>query len=257
MQRYKKYFDKHNMKYKVDLYCVCWNEIKILPFVIDYWKKFVNHAYVYDNGSNDGTIEYLQQYDWVTVTPFESDGCNDKIIMNIKNNAWKNNTDADYICVCDIDECLYAKDIEKSLDYCQKNNVDIISPSWNDIFYWEFPNKQDTSLLHENANGLLYMDNTQCHKSILFKNGSVKEMNYDVGCHHCSPIHNGNILICTNHENNLFTLYHCKNLGIDYTYERCKILENRRSDLNRKMGWGIHYNVSKNEIIERFKAAIE
>lgn len=50
---------------------------------------------------------------------------------------------------------------------------------------------------------------------------------------------------------------HCKNLGIDYTYERCKILENRRSDLNRKMGWGIHYNVSKNEIIERFKAAIE
>ena len=40
---------------KVDLYTLCWNEIKIIPFVIDYWKNIKEqidefHVYVYDNG---------------------------------------------------------------------------------------------------------------------------------------------------------------------------------------------------------------
>lgn len=98
-----------------------------MPFVIEYWKRFVNHAYIYDNGSDDGTIDYLKQFDWITVIPLEPDGFNDKVNMSIKNNAWKNNITADYICVCNMDECLYADDIEKSLDYCEQHNIDIIT----------------------------------------------------------------------------------------------------------------------------------
>ena len=27
---------------KIDLYTLCWNEMKIIPFVIDYWKNIKN-----------------------------------------------------------------------------------------------------------------------------------------------------------------------------------------------------------------------
>lgn len=245
------------MKYKIDLYAVCWNEIKILPFVIEYWKRFVNHAYVYDNGSDDGTVEYLKQFDWIDVIPFESDGFNDQINMDIKNNAWKDNTTADYIYVCDIDECLYADDIEKSLDYCEQHNIDVISPSWNDVLYYNFPTDNNNSLLHENADALNYIDSPNCHKFILFKKEKVTEMNYGVGCHFCHPIHEGNLIRCTNQGNNLFKLYHCKQLGIDYVYERNQELEKRRSELNKIMGWGTHYTRTKEEIINAFKETIE
>lgn len=52
---------------KVDLYTLCWNEIKIIPFVIDYWKNIKEqvdefHVYIYDNGSDDGSVEELRKY---------------------------------------------------------------------------------------------------------------------------------------------------------------------------------------------------
>ena len=31
--------------------------MKIAPFVLDYWKQFVTHAYVFDNGSTDCSLE--------------------------------------------------------------------------------------------------------------------------------------------------------------------------------------------------------
>lgn len=41
-------------KYKIIVYTLCWNEIDILPFVIDYWKAMgISKAVVYDNESDD------------------------------------------------------------------------------------------------------------------------------------------------------------------------------------------------------------
>lgn len=241
------------MKHIIDLYCVCWNEIKVLPFVIDYWKRFVRHAYVYDNGSDDGTIEYLNQFEWITVIPFETDGFNDQVNMDIKNNVWKN-SDADYVVVCDLDECLYSEDLEHMLTLCDKHNIDVIAPSWYDVYYWDFPKYINDKLLHENANALSYADNVWTHKAILFKPNNVEEMNYHPGCHECQPKHKGKILICLKEDD--LKILHCKNLGIDYLYERCQTLEKRRSELNRQRGWGTHYNITKEDIKKNFNKVI-
>ena len=46
------------MKQKIDIYVLCWNEMQIAPFIVDYWKRVARHVYVYDNGSTDGVINY-------------------------------------------------------------------------------------------------------------------------------------------------------------------------------------------------------
>lgn len=241
------------MKHIIDLYCVCWNEIKVLPFVVGYWRRFVRHAYVYDNGSDDGTLEYLKQFDWITVYSFKTEGFNDQANIDIKNNVWKD-SDADYVVVCDLDECLYSTDLDKMLTLCDKHNISVIKPAWHEIYYWDFPTYNANNLLHENADTITYTDNQFCHKAILFNPHLVEEMNYDHGCHECHPKTKGKLLLCLK-EDDLKT-FHCKNLGVDYVYNRCQTLEKRRSLLNIMRGWGIHYNVTREEIENNFKNVI-
>ena len=62
---------------KIEVYTLCWNEMDILPWVIDYWQKYASHVTVFDNGSTDGSPWLLGRYDWITVKPFESGGFND------------------------------------------------------------------------------------------------------------------------------------------------------------------------------------
>ena len=254
---HNKYKNIFRIDMKIDLYCVCWNEIKILPFVIDYWKRYVNHAYVYDNNSDDGTYEYLKQFDWITVYRYNTDDqFNDKINMNIKNETWKNNTEADWIVCCDMDEVLYSTDINKFLTYCTSKNIDIISPTWNEVYYWDFPEYKENFVLHENADKIYYKNDGFTHKPMIFNRHTVTEMRYAPGAHTCNPNHAGRHLILYDKDNADFKLYHLKNLGIDYKYQRDCILEERMSQLNRIMGWGIHYKHSYQFVKDDFEKVI-
>ena len=35
---------------KIEVFTLCWNEIAILPFAVDYWRRFASRVTVYDNG---------------------------------------------------------------------------------------------------------------------------------------------------------------------------------------------------------------
>ena len=34
----------------------------VLPFAVDYWRRYADHVTVFDNGSTDGSIEFMQQH---------------------------------------------------------------------------------------------------------------------------------------------------------------------------------------------------
>jgi hypothetical protein len=58
----------------------------ILPFVLDYWKRLpITKAVVFDNGSTDGSVEYLKQYDWIEVRYFKTEGQNDTVQRHLHN----------------------------------------------------------------------------------------------------------------------------------------------------------------------------
>lgn len=238
----------------IDLYCVCWNEIKVLPFVIEYWKKFVRHAYVFDNESDDGTVEYLSQFDWITIIPFNTKGFNDMNNLNIKNNCWKN-SDADWVVVCDLDECLYNENLKEKLYEYDKEDITIVIPLWKEVYCKDFPNNEENTLLHERCDKIITSPSSQCFKAILFKPQLVQEMNYSPGCHQMNPrLLYGSVHTCD--ENDNIYLFHLKHLGIDYYYKRCRTLEERRSDMNKRFGWGIHYNITYEQAVEEFSKAI-
>ena len=117
------------MKYKIYAYVVCWNEMDNIPFVVDYWKRFAERVIVYDNGSDDGSVEYLSQYPWIEVRQFKTNGFDDTANMNIKNSCWKESIGiADFVVVSDLDECLYSPVLESELDYMKANDITICGP---------------------------------------------------------------------------------------------------------------------------------
>ena len=121
----------------------------ILPFVIDYWKRFVTHAWVYDNGSTDGSIEYLQEFPWITVEHFETSGMDDDVIKDIKNSCWKNSKGAaDFVVVCDIDESLYIKDVNQELQNMIDSGYTVCGPNWSSFISDDMPQYESDKLLH-------------------------------------------------------------------------------------------------------------
>ena len=230
---------------KVYLYANCWNEMKILPFVVDYWKQFVTKAYVYDNGSTDGSVEFLSSFDWIEVRELVSDGFNDRIIADFKNNEWKKDVDesVDFVVCCDIDECIYHPNIEAVLNELKNNQVALVHPKMYNLVSLEFPKYEEGKLLHE-----ICPQCKECEsKTLMFDPSLIKEMSYSVGCHQCYPQFVNPQLNKKDTES--LYVFHCKQLSTDYVINRYIDLQNRWSDLNKKMHWGIHYGYSENKII--------
>ena len=102
------------MKYKICWVVLCKNEIDILPFVKQYWERLQCDVLVYDNGSTDGSLEYLQSLPYVAVRHFDSDGQNDPLQKQIKEQAYKEFREFyDIIIISDMDEVFYFENLEK------------------------------------------------------------------------------------------------------------------------------------------------
>ena len=77
---------------------------------------------MYDNGSTDGSVDYLlTQNDFVELKSFrykEDNKINDEELRNFKNNIWKEYKDKyDWVIVCDIDEFLYLNAYDNVKDF--------------------------------------------------------------------------------------------------------------------------------------------
>lgn len=225
----------------IHLYTLCWNEMDILPFVIDYWKKLpIEKAVVYDNGSTDGSIEYLKQFDWIEIRHFETEGMNDAVQRDIKNSCWKESIGkCDFVVVCDMDEILYSKNIEKELQDMKDNGYSICTPKWYDFISEERPTYTKGKLLHE-IRERAYKGNS---KAILFNPNEIKEINYSVGAHTCNP--RGNVKY---YDGKLYVLHINKHFSLKYLLGKYKELNNRQSATNRKNRWCIHYAFSEEKL---------
>lgn len=221
----------------VHLYANCWNEMKILPFVVDYWKRFVTKAFVYDNGSTDGSVEFLQSFDWIEVRHFDSDGFNDQTIVNLKNTEWKRESlNADWVVVCDIDECIYHNDIQNVLQTLKDNHICRIEPIWIEMVSEEFPIYEEGKLLHEICKRGKKGSES---KFSIFDPSKVHDMGYVVGCHKAHTIFKPNVQ--AKEDKVSLYLFHCKQLNVEYVINRYKDLQERLSALNRRNKWGVQY----------------
>ena len=219
---------------KIEIFTLCWNEIDILPWVVDYWEKFATHVTVFDNGSTDGSIGFLEHFDWITVVPFESGGFNDTKNQQIKNTCWKG-SEADYVVVCDMDELLCAKDIKKSIDRMAECGATICKPIWYELQSEERPVYEYGKMLHEISP--LARPFQGFSKAILFNPKAINEINYSPGAHQCNP----KGIVKWYDGNDIYALHINHNLSFAYKIERYKVLHSRLSEINKRKRHGIHY----------------
>ena len=61
---------------RIEAFTFCWNEMTVLPFAVDYWRRYADHVTVFDNGSTDGSIEFMQQHsDLITIEHWDIIPC--------------------------------------------------------------------------------------------------------------------------------------------------------------------------------------
>ena len=235
---------------KVHLYTLCYNEMKILPFAVDYWKSVADEIFVLDNGSTDGSVEYLSGIDGINVVHFNSDGFSDKTHRDLKNKVWKaSRGHADWVIVCDLDEFLWSPEgIRKTLERFKDEGVTIVKPDGYNIYSEKFP---------EHENGVYLWD--VCHngvrddlfnKIIAFSPNEITDINYTVGAHKCRP--KGNIKWNWQIADTSVKLLHFKNLSLEYVLDRYKGYADRLSKLNKERRWGVQYTRPVERTVREF-----
>ena len=232
----------------IEVYLYCWNEMQILPLVIKHYQKFCDKIILMDHYSDDGSKEYaLKQGCEVRSFGIPGEHDDDKL-RDSKNNIWKG-SQADWVIVCDCDEVLYITSPDLFVAWLNLYTKDSIctifkTQGW-DIYSNEMP-KED---LLEITTGWPFNNYS---KNIIFSPYHIKEINYDHGAHVCRPT--GNVIWS---EETLYVL-HYKNIGgVQRLLKRNRKIAKRMSRNNRRKGYGCHYMLWPQEVINEWNDKIK
>lgn len=228
----------------IHYYSLCWNEEKILPFVMDYYSSFCTKLLIIDNESDDHSVSIIESYQNAQVRSYSSkQEIRDDLYLEIKNNVWKESRGkADWVIVCDTDEILYHPNLKEELEKISTEGYTIIKPFGFDMYSKSFPNK---SLL-EIRNGI--DDFRHLSKCIIFDPNLIEEINFKAGCHKCYP--KGKVKIYSNPN---FKLLHYKNLNLDFLLLRNRRFKERLSRFNIDNKLGKHYLFDEQKITSKFE----
>lgn len=208
----------------VEAFIIAFNEAETIHLTVRHYQQFCSRIVIFDNFSTDNTREIALSMG-CDVRLFGQKGVlSDKEYLKVKNHCWKKSR-ADWVIVCDSDEILYHPNIQEAL----KEDCTIMTTyGWN-VYSEEMP--KETALDIKTG----YHDGNYS-KSIIFKPTAVKEINYHLGCHACSP--RGDI----RKSKEQLILFHIRNVGgYQRLSDRHAVYRPRMSEDNIQRKLGIHY----------------
>jgi hypothetical protein len=131
------------------------------------------------------------------------------------------------------------------IDFLTWESADAIPPTIIKTIGWQImSNSMPKEDLLEITNGYRF-DNYS--KNIIFSPKAIQEINYNPGAHRIDPV--GNVVYL---EQSLYVLHYKHIGGIERTIKRYKEYQPRMSPINKKKGWGIHYNRSVRSLREEW-----
>lgn len=226
---------------KVHLYTITYNEEKILPFFFQHYEQFVDHFFVYDNKSIDGTVNECLKRDDVTVTIWDSNKKFEEFKMTeLRNSIWKRSKGvADFVIVCDADEFLFSrKDLFiYTLAKMKAEHFSVLKPNGYGMVSSKFPilnSKRPITKQVKQGAKVPSLD-----KCVLFDPSKITESNFSLGSHFCMP--EGTVKV---YRDPNIMLLHYKNLGVAYSIEKNNMLRKRVPKKNFKLGISKHYFVT-------------
>jgi glycosyltransferase involved in cell wall biosynthesis len=229
------------------IYMLCYNEELLLPFTLDYYSRFAERIFVYDNMSTDSSLEICKRYQNVTVIPFDTGGLlNDRAYLKIKNNVWKAaRKHARYVAVIDADEIIYHKDgLDVLLDRAYDAGAAIIKqPIAYAVYSANITDPAGDISLSGNNQSLLC--GAYGAKISLFS-PELRSINYLPGAHQLSP--KGRNL--SQYEGGIW-FHYSHVFGAEMMAKKYQDRVLRLSPENRRKEWGVHYALSYEDIVKQ------
>ncbi len=214
----------------VHLYAACWNEADRLDAFFAHYDPWVTRYCIYDDGSDDGSIERLTRHERVTLRRLVRSHPESIVLslLDLYNHAWKESRgEADWVVVVNIDEFVRHRDILGYLQRCRGIGHTVLpgvgfevlppappeqSPPW-----WGTPN-------------------IFSNKLAVFDPNAIAEIDYAVGRHSARP--SGRVRLPPRDE--LLNL-HFKYCDPIAALARMRAQRPRLGPLDLKNGWGSQY----------------
>jgi hypothetical protein len=232
---------------KIHAYFLCKNEEMILPHLLNHYSQFCEKITFFDNESTDNSRSIINDFDkckTVIVDNKTNGVIRDDIYLDIKNNCWKADN-VDLVIVADADEFLYHPDL---INFLSENKYDVYYPTGYNMISAHFPMDYDKLLVDQVRYGAY---DPGYSKSIIFNPQTLQDINFTPGCHHSSPVSKNSYELSIYKGQDL-KLLHYKNLSFDYRYNKNSLYGATLSDINKKFGYGFHYNFSYDEQYKEF-----
>jgi hypothetical protein len=229
----------------VHVYSLCWNEMEMLPFYLRHYRDVASRFFIFDDSSNDGSVQYLSGQPDVEVSRFHKD--KDSFVLAAQrfyNECWKRSRgEADWVIICNIDEHLHHPDLPGYLDAQRDAGVTVIPSRGFQMISDRFPEPHET-LARALRSGMPwpFLD-----KVSIFNPNAVDDINYCVGRHTTEPA--GQVRMPATRE---VKLLHYKYLGLPYLIRRTAELRTGLRAIDIENRWGHHYLWSNEEIQRDF-----
>lgn len=117
---------------QIDVYTMVRNEKDMLPYFLRHYETIATRIFVWDDGSDDGTLEMLQAHPKVTLLPFDYTGVNDEYQAEHQWPQYKNysrESNTDWVIQVDCDEFVYHHDLVTRLAYLKYNGYHVVMPT--------------------------------------------------------------------------------------------------------------------------------
>ena len=234
---------------------LCKNESALIPFAIKYWQRIADKVIVYDNYSEDNSVELLSKYDFVEVRHFQSPGQQEIIQKELKEKTYLEFKDAfDVIILCDMDELFFFRDYKTSAKRMLDEGYDcMITPIYslcNDVE----PTPSE-KLLHQQCT-MFYkqkMNHTpgfeEYSKFSIFNCHTVDGVSMSVGQHFVRTSPNMRIML----ENDAFCLHTDKGFSPSFYLATKRRMGKNLSDFNKRNGMATEYLKSDEEHLKDYK----
>jgi dTDP-4-dehydrorhamnose 3,5-epimerase-like enzyme len=230
---------------KVHLYALVWNEMPILPFFLEHYRPFVSQFFLYDDGSDDGSAEYLSGQPDVVLRRFHNEGgsfVQNALRFNCE--AWKaSRGKADYVIVVNVDELVHHPQPMTALRQAKEEGLSLFQTRGWEMVGDALPLtgplwKTLPRGVHSRAES----------KVAIFDPDAVVEINYGPGRHSARP--QGRIV---RPRRPLFDLLHYKYISADYLVDRYRQLRARMREGDRSAAYGVQYDKTEAELRAQHK----
>lgn len=250
--------------YKVLWVVLCKNEMEILPFCQQYWSRIADKVVVYDNGSVDGSIEYLKTLPYVELRHFDSDGQHEGIQKEIKEKAYLEFKDQfDIIILSDCDELFFMSDMESTIsDFCS-GAYDILAFPLFALCEDHKPNFEADLLLHQQCHKfykqrLNHMDGfSELSKLSIFNCHTVDSVSMSVGQHYVQT--NPSMRIMLSYDG--FCLHVDKGFGVVWKYKVRRKMNENLSEFNKShkmcIEYAYDYDTLRNEYLNNQRKSFD